>query len=61
MRLTKNINGKHLEMTVAEDTATRAEWAENELKARMRALEPTVEERLVAMQVEINELKTRIK
>ncbi len=60
MRLTRNVNGKQIEMNLEEDKATRAEWAENERLAAIEAAKPlelSMEERLVLMQVEINALK----
>ena len=58
--LTRNVNGKRVEMTLEEEADTRAEWAENEREAVEEAAkepEPNMKERLDAMQAEIDQLK----
>ena len=58
--LTKNVNGKRVKCTPEEEAEIRAEWTENERLAAIEAAkppEPTLEDRLIALESEIKTLK----
>ena len=61
MMLTKNVNGTRVQCTPEEEKAIRAEWAENERLAAIEAAkpkEPTMEEKLTAMEARLVKLET---
>ena len=63
MMLTKLINGKREVMSPKEEDAIRAEWAENDRLAAIEAAkppEPTLEDRLTALESEIKTLKQAV-